>query len=342
MKTLNSLLVLTLVCCLSCNKASENPEDECPEDFPLLANFPSEDGRQIRIYEDGNAYEYTDNGCEFLVQYFDPGFFDSHYSRTDEGVVLKVEGGIFPAIRSFEEGFENQLDDLDFLIQSIDQNDRAFNSFTLQSPEAKSVADYVALRKCIINGTCEFLDNRFEVIDDPFRPGNQVLRFYAVSPAQDMVTSKSSISSGLVFFEQGDDFWFEADFLIDGPYPTTLSDFESSFFSESPGPRLILRNGFLAVENKFNQKLNYDQTISEPIIFPTGQWVKVTIHITYDPVNGHYRVWQDGLLIIDTPAQSMPFDLWIQDNIEVGISATGEETSLLVDNIRWSDQPLEN
>lgn len=332
---------LLFIATVACNNGNDLSESSCLLESQLLVEFKTADGTEIRIYENGDAYRFLNNECEFIGQYFEPDFFDRSYLRTGEGVSIRVGNELFPAFRAFEEDFENQEDDLDFIIQNIEQVDRAFNAFTLQSPSAKTVEDYVQLRKCILEGSCDFIDNRFDVIDDPVNPGNSVLQFFAVAPAADMVTSKTSISTGLVFFEQGDEFWFEADYFIDGHYPTTIADFESSFFTESPGPRLIFRSGYLAVENKFNEKLNYNQTIAEPVIFPKGQWVNVRIKIYYDPQNGYFKVWQDQQLIIDTPAQSMPFDIWVQDNLEVGITATNQETIVMVDNIRFSDQPLD-
>jgi len=49
---------------------------------------------------------------------------------------------------------------------SVSDTNLYWNSFTLQSPAAPEVSDYVALRQCILNGTCTFIDNKIELVAD--------------------------------------------------------------------------------------------------------------------------------------------------------------------------------
>ena len=199
---------------------------------------------------------------------------------------------------------------------------------------------YVDLRKCILDGSCDFIDNRFDLMPDPINASNQVLKFFSVAPSSDMITAKSSISSTLVLFREGDDFWYEARYYIEDLLPTTIADFESSYFEGGPGPRLIFKGDQLAVENKFDEKITYRQEPGNEVTFPLNQWVKVKVHLKYDVEEGTIRVWQDDQLIIDAVGPNIPLNFWVQDRIEVGISATSSEVVLYVDDIKFSHSPL--
>lgn len=307
----------------------------------LAYSYTDEEGNLIQIYDNGEAYLIDNGDCTFIAQYFIPGFFEETYVRTDSGTCIILDANnVFKPFRNHEIDFEGITDKLDLIIENESQTDRIFTNFTLQSPSAKTVNEYVALQNCILDGSCDFIDNRFDFAESPTESGNQVLRFFSVAPTADMVTAKSSIVSSLVFFEKGDDFWFEAMYYVDGPLPTTIADFESSFFEGSPGPRLIFREDNLVVENKFGDKLNFVQTAGQEITFPTEQWIKIKVHLRYDENNGIIQVWQDDVLIIDTSGQNIPLNIWVQNRLEIGITATDNETTLYMDNIRISDEPI--
>ena len=55
---------------------------------------------------------------------------------------------------------------------------------------------------------------------------------------------------------------------------------------------------------------------------------------------GIIQVWQNDQLIIDTIGPNMPLSFWVQDRIEVGISATSEEVVLYIDDIKFSHSSL--
>jgi len=294
-----------------------------------------------RIFDNGEAYLIEDGKCSFAVQLFEPGFFEDHYLETDSGTFLIDEDNVFfQPFESFEEDFERYMESLDFFIRDVNDRSRFFSAFTMQSPSAKTVDNYVELRKCIFDGSCDFIDNRFDLVPDPLDASNQVLKFFSVAPSSDMVTAKSSISSTLVLFQSGDDFWYVARYYIEDVLPTTIADFESSYFEGGPGPRLIFRGDHLAVENKFGEKITYNQAPGTEVSFPLNQWVKVKIHLKYDVEAGTIQVWQNDELIIDATGPNMPLDFWIQDRIEVGISATSQEVVLYVDDIKFSNRPF--
>ena len=272
----------------------------------------------------------------FAAQFFTPGFFEQNYVRTPTSISAKLDDGtLLPLFESFVEDFEGHENALDMIILDPEDRTRFYSSFTLQSPSAKTVSEYVDLRQCILDGSCDFIDNRFDLVADPEAPDNTVLKLFSVAPTSDMVTAKTSISSTLVAFEKGDDFWFEGRFFIEGELPTTIADFESSHFVSGPGPRLIFKGSHLAVENKFGSELTYRQQAGGEVNFPTNEWVTVKVHLLYDEENGKIEVWQDGVLIIDATGQNIPVDFWLQDGIEVGISATSSETSMYLDDLRF-------
>lgn len=309
----------------------------CVDGMLPIYEYTNPDGIHVQVYNNGEAYIIEDGVCEFGAQFFTPGFEDV-YVRNENGVFIDVDGVLFKAFRNFTEDFEELADDFDFLISDISPTDRLFDGFTMQSPSAKTVEEYVQLRQCILNETCDFIDNRFDLVPDPVDADNAVLKFYSIAPSTDMVTAKSSIVSSLLFFEKGDDFWFEGNFYLEGDYPTTIADFESSYFEGSLGPRIFFDNDVLFVENKFGPKLKFEQAEGSKISFPKNQWVTLKIHLKYDEVNGEIELWQDDQLIIDATGPNMPVDFWIQDRLEIGITATAAETTLYVDDVRISDE----
>ena len=234
----------------------------------VIADYQDSNGNHIQIFENGEAYIIENSDCKFATQYFEPDFYDQHYVDTDSGTFIKVDATtVFKPHDSFEEPFEGYADLLDVLITSADQRDRIFSQFTLQSPSTPEVSEYLALQNCIIDKTCDFIDNRIDLITDPTDSENTVLKFYSVAPTAGMVVSKCSISSGLVLFRKGEELWYEAKYYLVQGRPTTLVDFESSHFFGSPGPRIIFRGDQLAMENKFMDKKEFLQRLARKSVF---------------------------------------------------------------------------
>lgn len=50
-----------------------------------------------------------------------------------------------------------------------------------------------------------------------------------------MICCKSSLSSPLVYFRKGDDFWFRAFFFAEGSLPTTIMDLECEWIKLHAG-----------------------------------------------------------------------------------------------------------
>ena len=307
----------------------------------LLADFNNDEGLQFHIYDDGKAYQVENGNCLFEAQYFDPDFYEQTYIDTDSGTFVKVDNDtIFKPIRAFEETFEGYQSALDLIRTDLSQEHLVFSNFTLQSPATPEVDDYNDLKNCILAANCDFIDNRFELAQDPVDANNSVLKFYSLDPTQEMVTAKCSMTSDLVMFKAGDDLWFEAKYYLESGIPTTLVDFESSHFLGYPGPRIIFRNDQVAVENKFLDKLEFVQNPGNSLDFPINEWVKIKVHLNFDTSQGVIQVWQDDQLIIDAIGQNIPLDNWIMNALEIGISATSQETTIYMDDVRLSDQPF--
>jgi Polysaccharide lyase len=331
--------VLGSVVVLGCSSAVSDESRGCgPEG--LLESFVTPDGFEVFIYEDGTAR--TDDGgtCTVILQYFDPDFLQKHYLTNESGTFLVIEGGgLFPTKNDFVDDFEGYGDFTDMFVRSPADTDRYWSSFTLLSPQAPTIAEYVELRSCILDGSCSFRDNRIGIVEDPADATNRVLRFTSVPPSPGMITAKSSISSELSFFIQGSDVWFQADYYIESGMPFSLVDLENDYFLEGPGPRVVIRGDALAIENKFGSKINYLQ--SNPVPVPLGRWFSVKVHLRYSHgTDGLIELWQDGEQLISARGINLPTVNSVQNSVEVGVTATSIGSVLLLDNMRISGTPF--
>ena len=306
----------------------------------MLASFVVETGETAILTQSGEAYVQDHNGCTFLLQYFTPGW-DDIYVETDSGIYITTdEGDLFAIENSFIDDMEVYTAFPDMIAMSIDDTLKHWTSFTLQSPLAPTLEAYVALRACILYGSCDFLDNRQDISTDPADATNQVLKCTAVPPSADMVTSKSSIERGFIYFKEGDDLWFESRFFISSGMPFSLVDFENRYFDQSPGPRLIISGNKLAIENKFEEKITYYPPEVAPDV-PVGEWFTVKVHLTFSTNNsGVIEVWQNNTLVMSVNGVNLPLGNSIQNSLEIGVTATDIGCVLLVDDVRLADAPF--
>ncbi len=303
----------------------------------LLEQFTTIEGEDIFIYEDGKAYTNNSGLCTFVLQYFDPNFLQDNYITTTAGTFLITDGGeLFPTKSNFIEDFESYSTFTDLFITSASDTNLYWSSFTLQSPAAPEVPDYVELRRCILEGTCDFIDNKIELVTDPTNASNKVLKFTSVAPTSNMITAKSSISSALNYYAKGSEVWYQADYYIESGMPFSLVDFENGYFDKSPGPRVVIRGNKIEFENKFGAKLNIDN--NSGITISQNQWFTLKVYLKYSNENdGIIELWQDGISIISTTGINLPASNSIQNLVEVGISATPVGSVLLLDNMRISE-----
>lgn len=337
------LLVLSLSFALiSCSTNSETvmeiPTDASCGTEDLLENFVDDNSNDIYIYEDGKVYLNSNDTCEFELQYFEPNFENENYTTNASGTFANSDSDLIPVKNNFSEDFE-KLKFIDLFFSDVNDPNLFWTSFTLQSPQAKTVPEYVALSKCILEGTCDFLDNRITIVEDPTDSTNKVIEFNSLAPTADMVVSKCSMQSVLNYFKKESNFWFEADYYIKDGMPYSLVDFENSYFVGSPGPRVVISNNKLELENKFGSKIRFESDSAMTI--SSGVWFTVKVHLKYSNTgDGVIELWQDGVKIVSTTGINLPTSNAIQNVLEVGISATITNTVLLVDNLRVSDTPF--
>jgi len=333
-------VVAFIVCAIILAACSSSPVNSVPclAETDVLTTITDTDGTQYKIGKDGNVYKVIGSSCEFFLKYFEPGFETTNYEHRGDSVFLKSPDGLFPTRSVFTEDFEGYAAFTDLFIQTIADTNRNWSTMVLQGPLSPTIPDYVALRACILKGTCTFRDNRIDVATDPKNAANHVLKFTAVPPSSSKVTSKASIENTIAYFAKGDELWYEARYFFTNNLPYSIADFESQWFDQSPGPRIVLSGGALAVENKFGNKLMFRQSNPTPV--PIGAWVTVKIHFVFDDQAGRVELWQDGTRILDVQAPTLPLLNAVQTNLEVGISATSTHCVLLVDDVRLSNTPF--
>lgn len=330
---------LAVLCVFILSSSCKDNTAGCLADADILTSFVTETGDIALVTNSGEAYLQSDDGCTYLEQYFTPGFEEIYVFGEDEIFVTTDDGSLFPVTNNFYDEVNNYTVLQDAIILSTDDSTLHWNSFVLQSPLAPTVEDYVALRACLLTNTCDFLDNRIDIVSDPENIANQVFQFTAVPPSANMVTSKSSIERTFNYFVKGMNLWFEAKYYIAEGMPYSIADFENSYFNESPGPRIVFNGDALAIENKFGDKIKYYQ--NTPITFPKAEWVTVKVHFLFSENNtGLIELWQNGIKIIDVSGINLPLFNSIQNSLEVGLSATSEGGVLLVDDIRLSTVPF--
>jgi len=332
--TMRYLLLMIIIFMVGCKNNDPSLLSTCSTE-ELLARFITTNGEEAFIYKDGKLYSSTNGTCNFELQYFDSNFMVSNYLTNSDGTFLLMGDDLFPTKNNYTEDFEDSSSFKDLFISNPSDTSLYWTNFTLQSPGAPEVSDYVALSQCILGGTCSFIDNKIELTTDPEDALNTVLKFTSVPPTADMVTSKSSISSTINFYTKNSEVWFEADYLIESGMPFSIVDFENSYFFGHPGPRVVIRNNKLEFENKFGNKLNLNN--NSGISITKNQWFTLKVHLKYsNSKEGIIELWQDGKPIISTAGINLPTSNSIQNILEVGATASPEGCVLLFDNMRIS------
>jgi len=323
---------------------------EGSHDRPLSDLYLSENTITIQgvdyILIEGDVYNVDDNGdtLSFVYKLYDNDYYQKNYTEVDNKIfrISPYTGQQkYEVKRSFEEDFEN-VDTIHDLV-NIEQG---WTDFVVQSPLTPTVPDYVELRKLILQGESDFLDNRVEPSSVIVHSGNGALRTYSVPKSEEMVTAKAFLGSEMLHYVKGDDVWFSGWYYIaEGGNPFTLWDLETTWYEQRPGIRLMLPpDGELLMELKWVSKKKYYQAKGQEVLFPTDKWVHIEIHLTLsEEDDGIIEVWQDGDKIIDTQGQTLLLDETIYNYLEIGITAHSfgnEAATLYVDDIEISDNAL--
>ncbi len=274
---------------------------------------------------------------------YDKNFYDKNF-ETEDGQIYRKDPNTdkrYPVMRTFREDFENASTLGDFISLK-----RGWTHFTLQSPQAPTIADYNKLRKQILTHNKNFLDNRLEPSSQQAHTGQQSLKALAVAPTADMVCTKASLHTSLLHFVKGDDVWFSAWYYVEkaGTF-NTLMDLETTFIRNHPGMRICLSGGALHFEfAKWFPKSIYRQSYKKKIPFPIGRWVHLKARLFLsDQKDGIIQLWQDDVLIIDQRGQTLPFADAVYNDLEIGLSAHSNSPGsaiLYVDDLTISAEHL--
>jgi len=319
---------------------------------------PLEDSQvELKNSIDGTTYILTRDGRLFREDarsrkwhYQDTVYQPEEMTRAfvvEDGVTYRVDaesGKKIAVRREFTESFEDLDVGVDGLRQLIGEV-RGWGALTLQSPRAREVSDYVALRNRILKQGQSFLDASVAPDDQHVHSGTRALLCIAPAKPNNMVTCKASISSPLVYFAYGDDFWYQGYYFAEESLPFTLMDLECEWIKQHAGIRLcITEAGLLEAELKSLDKPRFRQSAASPIVFPMGRWVEVKTHIHLSNENdGRVKIWQDDQLVVDANGVTLPLRSAIYSSLEIGISAHSygnKKAKLWVDDVQVSDKPF--
>ncbi len=334
------LLLLISTTALGCNRT----QTVAPFGSERIELSYDHDGQRYYVVDDGNMYRQTDQpeAWELVTHVFDPEEMKQAY-LVKEGKTYRVApdtGQQYEVQLDIAESFEDLKTGLPGLFELVSEQRSRWGNFTLQSPDNPVVADYVAHRKALRAGTAGFTDARIEPSSELAHSGARSLKCVAPAKPASMITCKASLESPLVYFREGDDFWFEAYYFAQESLPLTLVDLECEFVAEHPGIRLrIFDDRSLGVELKALDKPVYRQPAENVVDFPKNQWVHVRLHFALSATEGRMEVWQDNKKVLDRTGITLPFRSAIYNSLEVGISAhsnPNQKCVLFVDDLRCS------
>lgn len=296
------------------------------------------------VIVDGAAYSQDPGTCSwtFVEKMYEPSFYvDNFFFQDGQWFLVAPQGVPLLLSTEFSDNFESGVRVADLLPQDLSR----YTSFVLLSPLVPTIPEYNALRDCLVAETCDFLDNRLDFDPTAAHGGNQSLRFYAVPPSRETITSKSLVERQLFFFRRGDQAWFSGWYKADIARPFTLLDFNTTGMPNRPGLRITLRNGALSAELKWLDKPSYLQNADSKVIFPLGRWGNVRVHVLFSEDElGMVEIWQDGVRVLSQRGRTLPTADAVIDVVVIGITATQQETTLHVDDVRVSATaiPLES
>ncbi len=327
------VLTLAYFSCRGRSKESDQP----PAGKPVVARMEVQ-GKEYEII-DGAAYQVdTRSGkYRFIQRLYDPDFYEKNYRKIDGKIYhIGSGGGKKYAVRtSLREGFEGAKS-----LHDLIGIDREWTSITLQGPGSATVAEYVKLKKRILDRQSDFLDNRIEPSGERSHSGKQSLRLYAVPASWKMQLTKASLDTELFHFVKGDHFWFSGWFFLERGRPTTIMDLECSLIEQGPGMRILFTEQLRPyLELKWLDKPTFKPAKELDVVFARNRWVHVQVHLYLsEKEDGVAELWLDGKKVIEGKGQTLPFDGVVYDRMELGITANPKKTTtiLYVDDVTVS------
>jgi hypothetical protein len=320
------------------------PRPSCPL-VPAVPTAPFEvrtdDGTLLGHIDRGDAFVLRDGRLEFAERLYAADWFERTFVVEDCRVYRTAgDGQRYEVRRTWREGFEGLSHVRELLTPA-----RAFTSLTLQSPAARDVPAYVALQNCLLAGTCDFRDSRIDPLTADVAEGARALRFTSSPRAPDMITGKASIETTLAHFVRGDDVWVAFSVRVVEGRPLTFFDLESDIISQGPGPRIVwLDDGSLGVELKWADKPTYRQPAASRVQFPSGGWVRLTVHYTLaETSQGLIELWQDAQQVLSVRGRTLPVPDSVLARVELGITAHSDPTARAVvdlDDLEISTAPI--
>jgi len=344
MRTGAVVLLVAALFWAACSAVMRRPATIAPRPEAEVELTAVETGTTYKVHG-GNAYRVDPrtHRWEFVQRVYDPAFRATHYVERDGTIFRKSDDGtLVPVRRRFTDGFENadRLADLIGL-------ERGWTSCSLQSPRARTVPEYVALRKRILKEGADFLDNRLEPSGSIAHGGTTALASFSMPPVRGMVTAKASLSTELLHFVKGDHVWISLWCLVPahGGMPFTVLDLETTWIEQHPGIRVAIADGrHVCLQLKSLGNPYYRQTPGDEVSFPRDRWVRLRLHLSLTEADdGVIEVWQDERKIIDTRGRTLVLANAIYNSLEVGITAYNEQgraATLYVDDVEISTAPL--
>ncbi len=318
-------------CLLSCQSGDGS---DCAQAVAGENEYIAEaDERRFKVSE-GEVYTCESDGW-VLSHSLRDALWDWRFEKTPEGCLFtSSEGEKFSASPEFSDDFE-QVQRLKELFSPP-----RWTTMNLQSPAAPTIEAFNRVSRAVIDGSGNFVDNSLQLTTIG---STKALSFSAVEVSGDLLAakrpSKSLIAKENICFMKGDDLWFSANYYLDGPIPITLADFETSQLIESPGPRIIVREGrYAGVELKFADKPSFFQN---RVSLPQKKWFRLKLHLHLsDGPDGLVELWQDGQQLLREEGKNLPLANSVLHRMQVGITATHQATRLLIDDVVLSAEPL--
>lgn len=298
------------------------------------------DGKHYEIVN-GTLFEGAVGDAQNRVQeVYDPNFYAKSYGQ-EGGKLMRLgdNGEKFPVMMSVDENFDQTRSIADLIGLQ-----HGWTEFTLLAPATPTPPAYSELRQRILHGQAGFIDNRVEPSTLRAHSGTTSLRTYSVSAGAGMQLTKASMTSALMHFKKGDDFWYSAWYFLEKGHPWSIVDLESTYLDQGGGMRLMFTDDLHPYfELKWPSRPMYRPVAGNTTVLPSGVWTRIQVHFFLsEGDDGVAQLWIDGNKVIDAKGQTLPVAKIVFDSLEIGMTSNPPrtETILFVDDVQASHQPL--